>query len=103
MELVEMEKPFLKEGELLVKVQAAAVNRTDILTRENKGGYDSTPVLGVEVAGIVVDANGVSSFSEGEEVMGLVNGGGYAEFAVLPADRAMKKPCFLRHNRKVRP
>lgn len=95
LKIVDIERPRPKEGELLIKVHAAAVNRTDIVTRETKGGYDTIPILGVEVSGIVIETNANRSFKPGDRVMGLVNGGGYAEFAVMPADRAMKLPDFL--------
>ncbi|PIC88274.1 NADPH:quinone oxidoreductase [Sporosarcina sp. P21c] len=95
LELVEVASPQPKEKELLIRVHATAVNRTDIITREGKVGYAENPILGVEIAGTVVEVNGDSSFSVGDRVMGLVNGGGYAEFAVMPADRAMKIPDSL--------
>jgi tumor protein p53-inducible protein 3 len=92
LELVEVPVPKPQKGELLIHVHTAAVNRTDIVTREGKSGYAMNPILGVEVAGTVVEINGESSFSMGDRVMGLVNGGGYAEFAVMPAERAMEIP-----------
>jgi tumor protein p53-inducible protein 3 len=95
LELVDLPIPQPGEGELLIRVHAAGVNRTDILTREGKMGYATNPILGVEIAGTVVQINGESSFSVGDRVMGLVNGGGYAEYAVMPADRAMKIPESL--------
>ena len=95
LEVVDMNIPKLKEGELLIKVHSAAVNRTDIITREGKVGYLENPILGVEVSGVVTEISGKSSFSIGDRVMGLVNGGGYAEFAVMPSDRAIKVPNSL--------
>jgi len=95
LEIANLPIPEPKQGELLVRVHAAAVNRTDIITREGKAGYAANPVLGVEIAGTVVETNGYSSLSAGDRVMGLVNGGGYAEFAIMPADRAMKIPESL--------
>lgn len=95
LEVVDMDIPKLKEGELLIKVHSAAVNRTDIITREGKVGYLENPILGVEISGVVTEINGKSSFSVGDRVMGLVNGGGYAEFAVMPSDRAIKVPDSL--------
>ncbi|KYD08882.1 NAD(P)H-quinone oxidoreductase [Heyndrickxia sporothermodurans] len=92
LELVEHPIPKAKEGELLIKVHTAAINRTDIVTREGKSGYLTNPILGVEVAGTIVEINGKSSFSVGDRVMGLVNGGGYAEYATMPINRAMKIP-----------
>ncbi|GAB4073984.1 NAD(P)H-quinone oxidoreductase [Barrientosiimonas marina] len=87
--------PEMGPEDLLVKVHHAAVNRTDILNKKGKVNYAVNPILGVEAAGTVVDANGSRSFSEGDRVMGLVNGGGYAEYAVMPADRAMPIPQSL--------
>lgn len=92
LELKEVEIPRPVAGELLIKVHAAAVNRTDIVTRQGKAGYMTNPILGVEVAGTVAEANGETGFQAGDRVMGLVNGGGYAEYAVMPAERAMKIP-----------
>ncbi|ALX48598.1 NAD(P)H-quinone oxidoreductase [Lentibacillus amyloliquefaciens] len=95
MELTDMPKPEIGAGDVLVKVDHAAVNRTDILNREGKSGYAVNPILGVEAAGTIADANGHQSFAEGDRVMGLVNGGGYAEYVAMPADRAMKIPSSL--------
>ncbi|MUV36860.1 NADPH:quinone reductase [Lentibacillus sp. JNUCC-1] len=88
------EQPVPEPGsdEILIHVQATAVNRTDILNRENTGGYATTPILGVEVAGVVEKAGANVKVEPGTRVMGLVNGGGYAEYAVMPAGRAMIIP-----------
>ncbi|ENH96207.1 quinone oxidoreductase PIG3 [Gracilibacillus halophilus YIM-C55.5] len=88
----EMPKPQLTADDLLIEVHAAAVNRTDILNREGKMGYVENPIIGVEVAGVVVDANQHADFQIGDRVMGLVNGGAYAEYVALPEDRAMRIP-----------
>ncbi|WP_066309486.1 NAD(P)H-quinone oxidoreductase [Bacillus sp. FJAT-29814] len=88
----EHEKPIPKDGELLIKVKAAAVNRTDIVTRESSSGYLTNPILGVEVAGIVEKAGAGAKTAVGTRVMGLVNGGGYAEYVLMPDDRAMVIP-----------
>ncbi|SDJ80490.1 NAD(P)H-quinone oxidoreductase [Sediminibacillus albus] len=95
LQVCEREKPEPKPGELLIKVKAAAINRTDIINREAKSGYLDLPILGIEVAGIVEVANTDTKIPAGTRVMGLVNGGGYAEYAVMPADRAMVIPDSL--------
>ncbi|EOO24068.1 hypothetical protein IIU_06855 [Bacillus cereus VD133] len=92
LELVELPIPKPEEGELLINVHAAALNRSDIDRRKGVMGHVENFVLGVEISGTVVEVNGKSSFSVGDRVMGLVNGGGYAEYAIMPADRAMKVP-----------
>lgn len=95
LQLEEVSKPSLGKGELLIKVKAAAINRTDIISREGKSGYMKNPILGVEVAGEVVDGGEEATVPLGTRVMGLVNGGGYAEYAVMPTDRAMVIPDSL--------
>src|SRR5690625_4424778 len=89
LQLSETEKPVPKTDELLIRVEAAAVNRTDIVNRKRKSGYMNHPILGVEVAGVVEKTVQGSGIAEGTRVMGLVNGGGYAQYAVMPMNRAM--------------
>ena len=79
--------PVLKPGELLIRVQAAGVNRPDVLQR--LGAYAPPPgasdLPGLEVAGTVEagDLDG-SGWSIGDRVCALVAGGGYAEWCVAP-------------------
>ncbi len=87
--------PVLKPGEILVRVEAAGVNRPDVAQRQ--GTYpppkDASPILGLEISGEVVDvAPGVTEFSIGNKVCGLANGGGYAEYCALPAGQALRFP-----------
>jgi len=87
--------PSPKAGELLVKVQAAGINRPDVAQRQ--GNYtapkDASPVLGLEVAGEVVAlGEGVNDFQVGDRVCALANGGGYAEYCVVPAGQALPFP-----------
>ncbi|ODG92653.1 NADPH:quinone oxidoreductase [Gottfriedia luciferensis] len=84
--------PKLQIGDLLVKVKASAINRSDIIAREGQSNYLATPILGIEVSGEVVEVASGTNIEVGTRVMGLVNGGGYAEYVVMPADRAMKIP-----------
>ncbi|MCM3290330.1 NAD(P)H-quinone oxidoreductase [Paenibacillus sp. MER 180] len=92
LEITDLPSPQPQAGELLIEVHAAAVNRTDIVMREGKAGYATNPILGVEVAGTVIEVNGESTYTVGDRVMGLVNGGGYAEYAVMPIDRVIPIP-----------
>src|SRR5262249_4345302 len=70
--------------DLLVKVQAAALNRADTLQR--RGGYapppGASPILGLELAGEV--EHGKGDWKAGDRVMAVVTGGAYAERAVVP-------------------
>ena len=87
--------PTVQADEVLVKVHAFGINRPDILQRQ--GLYPMpkgvTPVPGLEVAGevIAVGAN-VSKFKIGDKVCGLTNGGGYAEYCVVPESQTITIP-----------
>lgn len=93
--LIDTEIPVPKEDEVLIRVHAAGVNRPDILQRE--GLYppptDASPVLGLEVAGeVVVCGKQARSLQVGDKVCALVNGGGYAEYAVAPHSQCIPIP-----------
>ncbi|TDQ36577.1 NAD(P)H-quinone oxidoreductase [Aureibacillus halotolerans] len=90
--LTDQPVPEPTNKELLIRVEAAALNRTDLAMRDGKSGYKTNPILGIEVAGVVEKADEQRTFAVGDRVMGLVNGGGYAEYAVMPSNRAMRIP-----------
>src|SRR5690625_772573 len=90
--LGEIEKPIPKTGEILVKVMASSVNRTDVINRKSASAYVDFPVLGVEIAGIVVETYKGSPVKIGTKVMGLVNGGAYAEYAIIHEDSMIEIP-----------
>ena len=87
--------PTAQADEVLVKVHAFGINRPDILQRQ--GLYPMpkgvTPVPGLEVAGeiVAVGAN-VTQFKVGDKVCGLTNGGGYAEYCVVPESQTLNIP-----------
>ena len=95
--LVPQERPVPPPGEheVLVKVAAAGVNRPDVMQR--KGLYPpprgATDIPGLEIAGEVV-ARGpkVERWKPGDKVMGLVVGGGYAQFCPLHESHALPIP-----------
>ncbi len=81
--------------DVLIRVYAAGVNRPDILQRQ--GLYppppDASPVLGLEVAGeIIACGPSVTRWRAGDRICALVNGGGYAEYAIAPADQCLAIP-----------
>lgn len=85
-------------GELLVRVAAAGVNRPDIMQREGKypmpPGVNPTP--GLEIAGeIVAIGSEVAAYATGDRACGLTEGGGYAEYCLLPATQALPVPDGL--------
>ncbi|HIZ71789.1 MAG TPA: NAD(P)H-quinone oxidoreductase [Candidatus Atopostipes pullistercoris] len=85
--------PNPTKDEVLVKVDSTAINRTDIMTREDSSLKAPYPILGVEISGIVEkEAPNYPELKRGTRVAGLVNRGGYAEYAVMPANRAIVVP-----------
>jgi len=90
--------PYPGEGEILIKVAAAGVNRPDVMQR--KGLYPPPPgaseLPGLEVAGTVaVAGRGTSRFKEGDAVCALVHGGGYAEYAAVAEETCLPVPKGL--------
>ena len=93
--VVKGDVPTVRPGEILVRVEAAGINRPDVLQR--KGEYppppDASPVLGLEVAGkIVALGAGVTGHAVGDRVCALANGGGYAQYCAVPATQALPFP-----------
>lgn len=90
--------PVPKDGEVLVRVVAAGVNRPDVLQR--KGTYappaDASPLPGLEISGEVV-ALGVNAkrFKLGDKVMALTAGGGYAQYCAVDEGSVLPVPTSL--------
>ena len=98
LQIVERPRPVPGEGEMLVRVHAAGMNRMDVLQRE--GNYplppDATDVLGVELAGVVESAGpAVQRFKRGDRVMALVTSGAQADWAVVPEATTLPIPQGL--------
>jgi putative PIG3 family NAD(P)H quinone oxidoreductase len=96
LEMREVPKPEPSRGEVRVRVRATAVNRADLLQR--MGAYPAPPgspadIPGLEIAG-EVDAIGadVTELAHGDRVMGIVGGGGYAEYVVAHARTLARIP-----------
>ena len=94
----DVENPVLKDGEVLIEVHAAALNRADLLQRE--GNYPPPPGCpewpGLEVAGVIKEvAKGVTKWKAGDKVCALLGGGGYAEYVTVPAEMVMPMPRGL--------
>lgn len=96
LEIAERPIPEITDGQVLIEVRAAGVNRPDIFQR--KGNYPppdgvAADIPGLEVAGIVVDIGlGVPSVHVGDRVMALVAGGGYADFVAVDAGSCIRLP-----------
>ena len=88
-------RPQPGPGQILIKVEAAGVNRPDLAQRI--GAYPPPPgapeTLGLEVAGEVVV--GAGRWKAGDKVCALLGGGGYAQYAVVDARHALPIPPGL--------
>ena len=94
----DVDHPILKNGEVLIEVHAAALNRADLLQRE--GNYPPPPGCpewpGLEVAGVIKEvAQGVTQWKVGDKVCALLGGGGYAEYVTVPEEMVMPVPRGL--------
>ena len=95
---VKLPVPRPGQGEVLIRVAAAGVNRPDVLQR--KGGYPPPPgapsIMGLEVAGdIVAVGDEVDAAMLGQPMCALVPGGGYAEYCVASASVCLPVPHAL--------
>ncbi len=93
-----VDTPAPRPGEILIRVQAAGVNRPDLLQR--RGVYPPPPgapdTLGLEVAGEVVAlGEGVARWRVGDAVCALLGGGGYAQYVALDGRQALPIPSGL--------
>lgn len=96
LELTEVDTPQLQDGEVLVKVTAAGVNRGDIVQAEGKypPPKGESEIIGLECAGVIEDP-GTTGREKGEEVGCLLAGGGYAEYVAVPEGQLTPKPANL--------
>ena len=91
-------KPKADFGEVVIKVAAVGVNGPDLMQRKGlypppKGASD---LLGLEVAGTIAEiGDGVSNWTVGDQICGLTNGGGYAEFVAVNASHCLPIPAGL--------
>jgi len=92
---VQIPRPEPKDGQILIRVRAAGINRPDIIQR--MGFYPPPPgspeTMGLEVAGEVVA--GAGRWKAGDRVCALLGGGGYAQYAVCDARHALPIPKGL--------
>ena len=94
--LTERPVPTPKAGEVLVKVAATGVNGPDMMQR--KGLYPAPPgasdLLGLEISGeVTAVGEGVTRWKVGDQLCGLTNGGGYAEYCLIDAHHCLPIPA----------
>jgi len=97
-------QPDPQPGQVLVRIEASAVNPLDIKIRAGQAAHARQPlpaILGIDLAGVVeAVGSGVTSFRHGDEVYGMTGGvgglqGSLAEYAVVDADLLAPKPANL--------
>lgn len=98
LKVTERERPSAAPGQIVIKVAYAGVNRPDALQRA--GAYAPPPgasdLPGLEASGEVVEVGqGVAEFAVGDQVCGLLPGGGYAEYVATPAAHCLPIPAGL--------
>jgi NADPH:quinone reductase len=95
LELADIPQPRPGRSEVLVRVQAAALNFSDLLMIDDR--YQIRPerpfVPGQEIAGTAIAAGDGAGFAAGEQVASKVVFGGLAEFAVIRSDMGMRAPA----------
>ncbi len=92
----EVERPEPGDGELQIAVHAASINPIDWKQRRGLSPKELPAVLGNDISG-VVEVSRADGFAEGDEVFGFARTGGYAEYAVTPAQIVARKPPGLSH------
>ncbi len=93
----EVPDPVRKDGEIIVDIRAAALNRADQMQRD--GNYPPPPGwpewMGLECAGVVSEAGPDSRWKVGDKVCALLGGGGYAEKVAVPEGMVLPVPDGL--------
>jgi NADPH:quinone reductase len=100
-EILQMGKrpiPKVADGEVLIKVKSAGLNRADLLQRQGKypPPHGASDILGMEVSGIVAAlGKDVKKWKIGDKVCALLSGGGYAAYVVAPEHHCLLIPSNL--------
>jgi NADPH:quinone reductase-like Zn-dependent oxidoreductase len=105
----DIEKPEIKENEVLISVKAISINPVDFKVRvledflNSLNGADRPAIIGWDISGaIVAIGNNVTKFEIGDNVFGMVNfpgsGKAYAEFVAAPEDQLAKIPKNISFN-----
>lgn len=98
LEIRERQRPEPGPHEVLIRVCAAGVNRSDLLQRAGRYPVpaNASDLPGLEVAGVVERVGGaVLAWRPGDAVCALCNGGGYAEYVATPAGQCLPVPQDL--------
>ena len=97
LKLQETPKPTLEKNEVLIKVKAAGINRSDVITRQNTSTYGKnetdTIIPGLEVSGEIIALGAeVKDRNIGDLVCALIASGGYAEYVAVNTAHCLTIP-----------
>ena len=97
LQLKETPKPKPEKNQVLIKVKAAGVNRSDVITRQNTNTYgkgSGEPLIpGLEVSGEITEIGAeVSDKKIGDKVCALIASGGYAEYVAVESSHCLPIP-----------
>lgn len=107
-ELVNIQLPSLRKGEVRIRIKAVSFNPIDYQIRKGlpEGRLDGSNILGRDLSGIIVElGENVRDFQLGDAVIcyvcNLSSSGTYAEYVNVPADLAARKPVTLSHEQSA--
>lgn len=97
LQIKETPRPKPDKNQVLIKVKAAGVNRSDVVTRKNPNTYgknsDETIIPGLEVSGEIIEiGEDVTDKTTGDKVCALIASGGYAEYVVVESTHCLPIP-----------
>lgn len=97
LELQQTPKPTLGKNQVLLKVKAAGVNRSDVITRKDTETYgkgsSQTLIPGLEVSGVIEEIGAeVEDKKVGDSVCALIPDGGYAEYVAVDSSHCLPIP-----------
>lgn len=97
MQIRETAVPKPEKDQVLIKVKAAGVNRSDVITRRNLSGYgqdqQEAVIPGLEVSGVIAEIGAeVHHKKVGDEVCALISAGGYAEYVAVNSAHCLPVP-----------
>ncbi|MGY3052814.1 NADPH2:quinone reductase [Pedobacter sp. UYEF25] len=97
LKLIETPKPRPMENQVLIKVKAAGVNRSDVISRQNLSAYgkgsEKLQIPGLEVSGEIIElGNEVKDKKIGDKVCALIANGAYAEYVAVDASHCLSIP-----------
>lgn len=97
LQIQETPKPIIADNQVLIKVKAAGINRSDVITRQNTNTYGkgspTTLIPGLEVSGIIEEiGEEVKNHKVGDQVCALISDGGYAEYVAVESSHCLPIP-----------